>query len=408
VSCADSDNNPGRDQVVNVIKVDDGGNLIWTKKYFDANTQPYNFRNMPGDISFSPDDKMYMITGWRQEIGSTTEDRIFFFGIDRDGNVTSPGFKTLYVPGVPRNEDMIYDPFTKYFAVTLTHDGLDPQQYNYTYSTIGLITIDAGLNVNLHYMYWHYEAKENYGKSISLSVNKDYVIGCHTYDGSLGTSNPSILKTDNGGNPLLIMKYNIYDDVYFGHHCNSFNPSTGDEEYVLVAEHKTDLRVIRTDINAKTCGARDYAPIVKKYDYKEELFKYYPKEIGDIKKYEPKIRSLRPRERKCTDPTYDSYRPGSSEATGIANVEAEENGLTVYPTAVSLSNPVINFNNSSDNAVNVQVLDLSGRVVTTHKNVPVGNNSLNLGTNLSEGIYIVKYSSSNGEPAGGTKLIISK
>jgi hypothetical protein len=407
VSCADSDANPDRDEVVNVIKVDADGNLIWTKKYFDYEEHHYSFSNRPGDIAFSKEDKMYMITGWRQEAGRSLEDKMFFFGIDRDGNVVTY-FKTLAVPGVPYNQDMVFDPNTRYFAVAFTHGDLDPNVYNFTYSTVGLVTIDANLNVNLHKMYWHIDAKENRGFSISLSESTDYVIGCDTYDGNYRGRNPSLMRVSNTGILMRIRKYNIQDDALFGHHCNTFNRSNGTEGFVLVAENKTDLRVIRTDQDFYTCGERDYCRITEDYDFKEELFKYYPKEIGDIKKYEAKVKELRPKERECSDFNWESYR--AANTTGIVTtLSANESGLTIYPSQISLSKPVLTINNPNDADLTLQLLDINGKLVYSKTTIENGVNTLNLsGNSLSEGVYLVKYQDKNGSLSGTQKIIISK
>jgi len=414
VSSALSDAYPVTDAVVSVIKVKTDGSMIWSKKYFDSNVPPTIVRDVPGDITFSPSEGFYMITGWRQEItGAGQDDKIFFFGIDRDGNVVTYYKSVTVIPGGTvahaSDEDMIWDPHTKTWVVTFAIKGLDPGTYNFTYSTIGLISIDAALTINLHHMYWHSDAKEHFGLSISQSINGEYVIGAHTYDGVTGLNSPALLKVDNGGNPQWFMKYNIYDMVNFGHHCNSFNPNTGDEEYVLVNEQKTDLRVIRTDINGKSCGARDYQPIVDKYDYKEELYKYYPKEIGDYTQLDPKIKKLDPEERTCTDATYDSYR--TAFATGIKGAATQNaSSLNVYPTETSINNPVLTFENNSDIAASMDVMDINGKLIFSATNIPNGKNTVQLSgkNSLAEGIYFVKCQSNDGKISETKKIIITK
>ena len=204
------------------------------------------------------------------------------------------------------------------------------------------------------------------------------------------------------------MKYNIYDDVLFGHHCNTRNAITGEEEYVLVNENNTDLRVIRSDINFKTCGARDYERIEKDYDYKEELFKYYPKEIGDIKKYEAKVKKLDPEERECFDFNYDSYR--GANTTGIAsNVTETKTGITIYPTLISSLNPKLTINNTNESALNIQVIDVTGKLIYKNTNVVNGITTISLSTSeIAEGVYLVKYQDANGSVSGTQKIIVTK
>lgn len=408
VSSAESDARAG-DAAINVIKIKNNGSMIWAKKYYDANlsTNPYTtVRDIPGDIAFSKDYGMYMITGWRQQWIFFQEDRIFFFGIDKDGNTLTP-YKSIDVPGYPFGEDMVYDHFTKLWAVTYTHGNTNYSGDPNVASGIGLITIDQTLTLFLRKFYWHKEGLENYGVSISLSDNKDYVIGCFVYeDYPLQKRNPALLKVDNSGNPIFFKRYNFKDDAIFGHHCMSYNPNSTNEEYVLIAEQNTDLRVIRTDINGDACGAVEYKPQVKDFKEKEEWFKYYPKESGYDKDYTPGVKDIKPKYRKC-EGDGSSYRQAN-----LVSILKEDNGansLAIYPSILEVSNPVLILDNSSGSDLSLQVTDISGRIILNNTSIGAGKNSINLNTNtpLTKGIYLVKFSTPDGSVSGSRKLILT-
>jgi hypothetical protein len=404
VSCAASDLQKG-DNVVNVIKVNDVGGMIWSKKYFDTNNPDYTTWDVPGDIAFSKGDKMYMITGTRSEFKDGQDDKMFFFGIDRDGNVMTY-FKVVSYPERHFvDQDMIFDPNTKYFAVAYTSNN----DNDFPYSKIGLITIDASLNINLFRFYWDSEAKVNNGLSISLSVNKDYVIGSDLYDGFLGRHNPSLLKVDNNGSPINMWRYNTDDNAYFAHHCNSFNICSNEEEYVWIGEHKTNLRAARTTIDFKNECGNEYKPVEEKTDYKEELRKHEPKNIGEPVKYKVYSKELNPEVEICQEA--GCCRPAGAAAASLANTNGSgvENIIFMYPTQTSASQPILLMENSSKETLNLKVQDITGKLVYSNT-LATGKNTINLGANgnLSEGVYLVKFQNADGSISGTRKLMLTK
>ncbi len=405
VAAGNSDANPANNVATNVIKVDANGNMLWSKKYYDVNPNPYTtLREFPGDIAFSKADKMYMITGWRQQWITFQEDRMFFFGIDRDGNMMT-NFKSITAQGYPFNQDMVWDPFKKVFAVTFTHgnSGYIPG----IASGIGLVTIDAGLNIYLRYFYWHKDGLENYGRSISIDANGNYIIGCFIYDQTLGRRNPAWLKVNAGGQPLSFKRYNILDDVIFGHHCNAINPGTGDQEYVLIAEHNNDLRVIRTDMNGDACGSVKYKPLAKEFLPKEKVYKYDFKQSGNYRAYTAVEISIAPNYRLCSPPG-TSYRTRQNGSVSISENNAET-GLQLYPTVLSASDARLNLVNNYETELTMQIRNIAGQLVLS---LPVmqGNNTLSLSENttLAEGVYLATISDANGILMASKKLLVTK
>lgn len=403
VAAGDSDYNPGVDVATNVVKVDANGTMIFSKKYYNTNSTQFTAtREWPGDIDFTKKDKLFMITGYREDATSTTKQRLmYFFGIDNNGNVVTK-FTTLASKSVPIDEDMVYDPNKDVFATTFTHAKNSYVQG--TGSVIGFITIDANLVVANPKYLWHKEASEHNGRSISLCSSGDYLLCSGIYDNtSVFVNNPAWLKVDASGTPVsALLRYNIKDDVYFGHHATTFNPNTGDEEYILVNEHKTDLRMIRTDVNGKACGVDKFEPYVKEYTPKQAFYKYDFKEQGDYKKYEVYEKLFNPDYRKCEgDGT--SYR-----TTGIAQVESGESTLFVYPSVVSSANLHLVLVNGSNALVKMELYNLAGQLIYSNNQIATGKNELDIQTGLSAGVYLVKLYGAEGQPARTTKIVVTE
>lgn len=395
---------------VNVIKVDANGSMLISRKYHDTNSYGYTeIRDYPGDIAFSPQSGIYMITGWRQQWGLVQEDRMFFFGIDQNANIVTT-YKFVEVPGYPHNQDMIYDPNTQQWAIAYTHGNTGFSGDPVVASGIGLIAIDASLNVILNKFYWEPKVTENYGMSISLCPNGDYVIGNHhaTNPPAIVASYPSLLKVDNTGAPIWFKTYNVKDlNFTSGHHCMIYDSSSGVlEEYVIITQNSTDLRAIRTDFNGDACGqitstlgVLDVKPIETTTDY------YQLDQLGDML-YVPASFSILPPFRRCTAASYDAYREG--QVTGLNTGSPEESGLTIYPTSISLSEPVFSITNESEELFSLLVTDISGKVILTSYTIEKGENKINLnGITLTPGIYFLKISGVNKETEN-RKIIISE
>jgi hypothetical protein len=245
------------DVAVNVLRVTNNGTLIWSNKYYDTAglSNFLSIWDIPGDIAYSPVDNVYMITGWRTQNDGLMHERMFFFTINSNGILQSP-FTVIQLPCNPSNEDMIYDINNNVFAVSYIHSASLGHSVS---SGIGLITIDAAMITYLARVYWNDHHLENYGNSISLADQGDYVIGSNAIVGpqQFSISNPTLLKVDNSGSPIFYQRYNILDNVINFFHCNSTNGNTFGQEYTLINNQTNvnDLRVIRTDINGRVCGS---------------------------------------------------------------------------------------------------------------------------------------------------------
>lgn len=405
VGSADSDYKPGQDVAISVIKVDNTGKLIFANKYY--NTLPTQFslvRDYPGDIDYSTVDKMYMMTGFRQDVANNTGSRVMFYlGINSAGNVVTK-FLTLASKSTPIDQDVVYDPNKNVFATVFTHErssyvaGINSQ--------IGFITVDAVLNIANPKYLWHKYGSDHNGRSISLSTTGEYILGSGTYDNnSIFLHNPALQKVDAGGNPTsAYYRYNVNDEVIFGHHANSYNPSTFDEEYVMVNRHKDDLRVIRTDVIGHACGSVKYEAYVDKYTPKQAFYTYKPKQSGFEKVYKVYEKQFFPDYRKCEN-NASSYR-----TTGIAKITVDENTMILYPSVMTLSNANLTVENNSATTVKMEVRTITGQLILVDNELATGKTqvSLNQGGNLSVGMYLVKIYSADGTLNHASKILITQ
>jgi hypothetical protein len=409
VASSDSDVNPGQDVVTNVIKVDDNGGMIFSRKYYNTNADEFTLeKDFPSDIEFSRKDRLYMITGYRIEANDESQaDKMYYFGIDNNGNLLTP-FLTLAWKSIPIDQDMVYDPERNVFATVFTHHRQqfmpDPPAPSYR-SVIGFITVDAGLNIaNWKYL-WHEKGLAHNGRSISLCGDGPYLLCSGITDrNNPARRNPSFLKVDATGVPTTgqLIRYNVDDDVIFGHHATTFNPDSGDEEYVLVNDHRTDLRVIRPDFFGAACGDEYYDAMVEKYEPKQVFHKYYYEERGDYKRYGPIEKMLDPKYRKC-DNDASSYR-----TTGIAQVGSAESGLLLYPSVISASNARLTLVNSNNTELSLEIRNITGQLVYSNKQVAAGKTEIKLSGNLSQGVYLVSIYNATGALAGTSKIIITE
>lgn len=405
VGSADSDINPGRDVAVNVIKVDDNGAQIFARKYYTTSPDAFTMvRDYPGDIEFSTRDRLYLITGYRQQIVQETSSHLMFYlAIDNLGNVVRP-FLTLHSKSVPMDQDMVYDEERDMFATVFTHFRASyVQGIN---SLIGFITANtngASIAVSNPKYIWHREGDNHNGRSISLCGKGPYLLCSGIRDVESQLHNPSWLKVDPTGAPVTdFIRYNVRDDVYFGHHCTSFNPNNGEEEYVLVNEQRADLRVIRTDFNGRACGDEYYKPYSEPYDLKKVEIKYTYEQNWDYKRYEPKEKMLDPKYRKCENDE-SSYR-----TTGIAQVGSAESGLFLYPSLISSNNAHFTLVNNNGAEMSIEIHNITGQLVYSNKQVAAGKTDVKLGGNLSQGVYLVSIYDAAGTLTGTSKILITE
>ena len=298
---------------------------------------------------------------------------------------------------------MVYDRNKDVFATTFTHAR---NQYDLNYkSLIGFITVDAALTVSNPKYLWHKEAIEHNGRSISISSTGDYLLCAGVYERSdlRRAHNPAWLKVDPSGVPVSrLIRYNIDDDVIFGHHATTYDCRTGDEEHVLVNEHKTDLRVIRTTDIGKACGAVEYRPYDKEYDPKQVVYRYdYKKQEGE-RRYDVYEKLFEPRYRKC-EGEGNSYR-----TTGIAQANTENSSLLVYPSVISASNARLTLENNSGAGMKMELYNIAGQLIYSNNQVAAGKTEVSINGTLSTGIYLVKMYGATGELAGTTKILVTE
>jgi hypothetical protein len=402
VFAGDSEGHPGVGVATNVIKVDVNGTLLFSHKYYNTNTTVASVREYPGDIEFSPADRIYMITGSRWENNVPT---MFYFGIDNNGNTSTP-FMTLQSNSTPIDPDMIYDPATSSFPTAFTHE-------NSSYvpgvpSQIGFIRVNTAMGIFSPRVIWHQAGSRHNGRSISATNRAgEYMLGAGVLDNA-GTfmNNPALVRINAGGITIPPMyRYNILDDVYFGHHTwDNFNPNPNNE-FVLIGEHRTDMREIRTDnvILGEACGVRQYSPIHQPYSPIQKSYQYdYRKQNGMIP-YQVKENHKLPPYRKCVN-NAASYR-----TTGIAQWSMDNENIALYPSVLSSQQNYLTLENNTGSEVKVEIRNIAGQLIFSAEQIGAGKNEINPGIHghLPTGIYLVNVFNSQGQLSNSTKIIVN-
>jgi hypothetical protein len=405
VVAGDSDVNPGTEVATNVIKVDANGNIIFSYKYYNASPDGFiDVREYPGDIEYSSRDRMYMITGFRTHVNAETggqEYLMYYFGIRNDGSMFN-NYTTLESKSVPIDQDMVYDEREDNFATAFTHERNGYVQGKR--SVIGYIEMNSGMNYTDPGYLWHNEGYTHNGRSISHRREGGYAIGSGTYDDvSVFVNNPALQFVDYAGNPTSnYMRYNVRDDVYFGHHAWNENR----DEYVLVSEQGTDLRTISTDPAGEACGMRRYEPNYKPYDPKQRFYKYYPEGHWKQMEYKTYQKCFEPKYRKC-EGEGDHYRMA---ATGITSYTDNDQIAVVYPTMINSSQAYVTVENKTGADVKIEVRNITGQLVFSSESIGAGKNEINLGGNssLAPGMYLVNVLDSKGQLNTSTKIVVSR
>jgi hypothetical protein len=404
VVSGDSDHNPGVEVATNVLKVDGGGNLMFSHKYYDVN--PINLRDIreyPGDIEFSERHKQYLITGHREHAkNGTYEELMYYFAIDRNGVVYNSGnYTTLASKSKPIDQDMIYSKDKDNFPTVFTHE--NNQYVSGVQSLIGYIKMDINLNFSSPKMIWHNNGVSHNGRSISHSDrNGEYYLGVGIFDPfSTSTHNPALQRVQNDGTPIgYFMRYNVKDDVYFGHHTMSAITN----ELVLVNEHKTDLREIWTDPNGKACGMKEYEHKYDTYTPQQVFYRYDYKTQGKQRNYKPKQECFNPEYRKCENDA-SHYR-----TTGIRQWNMDNENIALYPSVLNSQQSYLTLENNTGSDVKVEVRNIAGQLIFNAEQIGAGKNEINLGTNgnLATGIYLVNIFNTQGQLSNSTKIIINQ
>lgn len=396
VAAGDSDPFSGQDVAVNVIKVENDGKMIFSKKYYEPNSPFTMKREYPGDIEYCTADKTtFMITGYRDDILQNNVSRtMFFFAIDNNGNVLT-NFMTLHSKSIPIDQDMVYDKSRNVFTTVFTHE--KSSYVTGVNSVMGFISIDPAVTSPSNPRYfWHSDGIAHNGRSISLA-SQGYVLCSGVYDPALQLYNPAWLKVDNFGNLLTpYFRYNVLDNAMFGHHTVS--DLGGNEEFVLVNEQKTDLRVIRTDLNGKACGLKKYESYVKEYDLKKAVYDYRPDDQYEWFCYKVKESMYDPKVRECEN-NAPSYR-----AAGEVSISENAENITLYPTMVQSGHAVLTVENNTGAAARMEVRSVSGQLIFVSDNMAAGKSEIKL-NNLAKGVYLVQIQDTNNKVISTQKIV---
>ena len=385
---------PG-DELINLLKIDVNGNLIWNNKYEQTNRGSYPYvwlRDVPTALTFVPagpsNKSFYFVAGTRWEWYSTDVDYLFYLGFDNDGNIIN-NYKFASIPSYSMHHDALYnsDPAEQNIVMSYTLDNNNLAGAPPTASEIGFMKFDRSLNVLLSRYYWDKELTENYGMGIKKTKDHAFIIGGWTVESPTLYYSMCMLKLSPAGVPVFYKRYNESDGGYFGNLISSVDPSSGLENYVVAGQESyasPNTRVFATDINGRTCGYEDRQPQVGNWPIVDSSMDYeiFPQENSYTLKF------------KTVKVEIDEDPCVGQDFTGrMAHIAEPE--VKLYPTLIQEGTDALNVEINSDavsTVAQVEILSIDGRcIINKSFNINEGLNKISLPLlNMVPGTYFVK------------------
>jgi len=399
------------DVLINALKIDVGGNLIWNKKYYQSSPPPEDsvLRDFPKTITYVHDSsgQYYFIAGTNNNINRASDVALFYLGIDKNGTIVR-NYHWQHVPTIPYGEDAIFDddPSEQSIVLSYTYGNsplVDPSKF-YNHSQVGIMKLDGNLNIKMRKYYWSPHAADNQCVRIKRNVLNDaYVVACNVKDsGYKSFANMAMLKVQKNGTPIFYNRYNIYNDAR-AYSNLGIDDQAGSELYGMVGDRKsynpanTDLKTLATDANGLTCGVRsmyvldsDYVDSVYTRGYSNvDTDLYFPIMLYDLNPDQILV--------SCDSSNANTFRQikyGSTYASGVS----------IYPTVLTHNGDevTIDFGGGDHNSnILLQLTSFDGRKLasrTIDQSVVLHQTSVKWKLpNLPVGLYLLTVQDARGK-----------
>ncbi|WP_118976302.1 hypothetical protein [Taibaiella koreensis] len=393
-----------QDCILNVLRIDGTGNVMWDKKYSVnmATRAAIGSPAMTG-LLISPSViryglGKYLIVGARERFpgGSAS----FLMTIDNSGGIVD-NYRELIVPTYSFNHDVIFDPVNNNFVLAYTMGDNNVVGVP-TASQIALSRFDA---VTMNHLrtnyYWVDQTTENYATGIMQDKGyKGYFISCSIMPSppnpSIPEKNACLLRVDKStGSATFFKRFNIYTSTLAATQPVSISdPLTGKEQLVFAAAKSAtkEIRMIATDINGSTCGAEEY-PV--KQGTIIPVFSSNPHGDYDIVCM-PTLDFL---DLSPVSTTYNQCSGTGSQYKGVGEMTMESD-FKVYPTLLDKGNNLLKLDITTPGATQLDLVltGMDGRQVGAHSFVLNGGaQTLSWALpELASGIYALSAHSADG------------
>ncbi|PZF74204.1 T9SS type A sorting domain-containing protein [Taibaiella soli] len=405
--------------VLNVLRIDGDGNLVWNKKYAEDISDAYSVNDLANTISYSGRDDFgnnsYYIGGLRNQnpISPTDPGGSFYFqmSIDENGNIVND-YQALTACSYPTGFDSEYDWDDNTVAVTFQFAAC-PQAGPGIASQIGLIKVDHSLNMTMQKFYWFPSCNEVVPHRIQKSqIDGSYLIAGQAADqGTLSQSiiNFFLIKVRPDGTSLFSKRYMVAENGYANGLIVNYNPSLHDENYVMIGAsgpyNSTTIgygRILSTDHNGVVCGQWDF-PLedgnasLPTASYHYSSYDVYGQNDYNIPEIQPYVTGYHD----CNFYHESGYR---TIPASVAQTDAQ---CKVYPSVLSENenNLSVDVTLSAASNLSIVVYSIDGRKITEQQyhDVSIGKLKVSLG-GLLPGNYLVNIQSDNKEIRNTTRF----
>lgn len=393
----------GYDDVINVLRINSAGTLLWNKKYyppFPYNTPNDDVREQPESITYaSPTGgtKRYVITGSSDYLLlSGTTYNGFFMGVDKAGNIVDP-YQRIALPN-PRHFNAIFDNPDVVVAYTCTNSYVSLAASSGSSIGLSRINTTSGLSWYQSDFYAFAGASETDEKGLTMNAAKTkYVLAWDIYDGVPAT--PSVMgMTEINKSTSTLGFSNDYNYLRETKGAAIIDAVKSGERYVLLgtpinAGGSAGMRLVGEDMGVNTvCGRHPRQPEHATFSFTPPPTSYLTYNIQLAQNGYTPVTVFLTGMNSCTSPA-DYYKPSGVETASM------QSGMAVYPTLLNTETAVnLDVNAESANKINVSLSAIDGKIISsTVFNTTSGKNHFLLDVkNLVPGTYVLNITSADG------------
>lgn len=387
------------DAAFSLVCVKDDGNLLWHRKYADANRLSSGIstvRDMPSGITsvLNGNKRWFLLAGAREEWSPSPAHSLFLQLVDENGAIISQ-FKKVSTTGKPNHVDLTND--TKTFICSFTDENSTISGDPVNASGICLMPVPLNLTPGFVRYFWQPQTVENYALSIRRISNGDYVLGCH---GGVGNNNPtdniSLLRlTASTLLPQYYKRFNVekrtanYNELAVD--ASNYNYLVGTVYPGLPGTPYPDFkyRVIKSDPSGNACGAISYPLSYTNYPPVLQPYMYQAKDYADIYHQEPVIDEVSLIKDNC-DPA-GNYNTYNGKAAGWPLTTTT---LKVYPSLLEAGDRSVHceISTASPARVTIRVYNVLGQLVNSREDhIAAGNTALEVSAETwTKGMHFVR------------------
>ncbi len=422
------------DETHAVAKVNENGNLMWHKVYYDVNRSTYDWWVIEQDKANSleafpdatdPNRINLALAGTRLYYDPGQSINLYYMTIDEDGNILQQLRNVINDYSEHYCQDIHYDGDSLVASFTQENAHFQDPTIASAYS---IMKFDTALSSFRGRSLWN--DCENVTATLSIATtdsvyqpgtddmlprlgpgtDKNYILSgwigkCYPMSNPYAYANPGFMKIDRITlDPIWLNRYNVFTQgwVSIGSVWNCYHRTDEDENNYLAYDPRWNgsgvdirgFRVLVTDPALDACGAKWFN--VHHYDLKPIAYNYTYDVIEFTQPTSFPLREMRLNltSDDCKDlPDADSW---GYKGTAVNTVSTQAFSIDVKPTIIRSENEMVSckMNSLYDGPVEIVVSDMVGRVVYSRKyEVKKGENNMRISTaSFAKGMNVVHIS----------------